>query len=147
MYGLLKGLLTRILTFWWRRQVEDRLRAISLIGLCCLVCIVVAVAVAVTFLSLFIGNVPILRQRRRVQLGWRCAWTITGWRWTRDRRLLLLRLRLLSILLGLVKTSRGMVLRRLCGGCKMPVVRLVLLRAGYNRRIGQLLLFWWSIWV
>jgi hypothetical protein len=40
-----------------------------------------------------------------------------------------------------------MVLRRLCGGCKVSVVRLVLLSAGHDRRIGQLLLFWGTVWV
>jgi hypothetical protein len=54
--GLLKSLLGRVLTFWWRRQVKDRLRAISLIGLCCFVGIVVAV----DFLSFFIGSIPVL---------------------------------------------------------------------------------------
>ena len=87
--------------------MEDRLRTISLIGLRRLVGIIVVVAVG--FLSLLVGSVSILRQRRRVQLGWRCAWAITARGWTCDRPLLWL-WRLSILLLGLVKTRRRMVL-------------------------------------
>ena len=114
--------------------MEDRFRAISLIGLCRRIGVVVIVA----FWSLVVGYIPVLRQRRRVQLGRRRAWTITARGWRCDRRLLSIRLRL-------VKTGRRMVLRRLCGGGKVPVVGLVLLSAGNNGRIGQVLLLWVSI--
>jgi len=55
MNSLFKSLFGRVLTLRWRRQVEDRLWTICMIGLCRLVGVVVA------FLSLVIGDVIVLR--------------------------------------------------------------------------------------